>query len=358
MSYTPYNAPLLSGLLGDPECAACFSVAAEMKALNRFESALAKVQGQLGLIPFDAASQIENTIVDFQPDLSEIQAATARDGVIIPNYVAQLRKAVGDECASYVHFGVTSQDVIDTSLVLRLQSVNQILLRRLSDVLNNLGQLEQQFADRPMMARTRMQQALPICVSDRVKIWRQPLINAQESFARLQADLAVVQLGGPVGTLQKFGDNGPELRKALADALDLNDPQYCWHTDRARLVHYASWLVDISTALGKMGQDMALMAQNEISEIAFSSSGSSSAMPHKQNPVKAEILVTLARFNAGQLGVLQQAALHEQERSGANWTLEWMILPQIVMACGAGLLRSFELLSEIEQLGSSIDGSD
>lgn len=353
MSYTPYNAPLLSGLLGDHECATFFSVAAEIDSANQFEAQLAKVQSELGVIPDKAAFKIGQVLRDFQPDVRDIYAATANDGVIIPNYVAQLREAVGEDYGQYVHFGATSQDVIDTSLILRLKRLNRLLMERLGDVISALDRLDQRFGDGQFMAHTRMQQALPISVSERLQNWIRPLSNAQTAYEGIKSNLEVVQLGGPVGTLQAFGEDGPKLRANLAEALSLQDPGCCWHTDRQRLTAYASWLTDITTALGKIGQDVMLMAQNERDEIAFATAGSSSAMPHKKNPIKAEVLVTFQRFNAGQLGTMRQAGLHEQERSGTNWTLEWMILPQIVMVGGASLQRAIDVLLDIERIGLS-----
>jgi 3-carboxy-cis,cis-muconate cycloisomerase len=135
--------------------------------------------------------------------------------------------------------------------------------------------------------------------------------------------------------------------------LQLTVPDYVPHAARDRIAALGSWLSQVTGALGKIGQDVALMAQNEIGEVALSGAGGSSAMAHKQNPVLAEILVTLARFNAVQVSGLHQALVHEQERSGAAWTLEWMILPQMVIACGASLRLASTLVGQIKRLGQA-----
>ena len=154
-----------------------------------------------------------------------------------------------------------------------------------------------------------------------------------ERLDALRRSLLVVQFGGAAGTLEKLGDKGPAVRAALADRLGLADaPQ--WHSQRDRIAELAGWLSLVTGSLGKFGQDVALMAQAG-DEIELAGGGGSSAMPHKQNPVDAEVLVTLARFNAAQLSGMHQALVHEQERSGAAWTLEWLILPQMVMATAA-----------------------
>lgn len=351
MSYTPYNAPLLAGLLGDRELTTFFSVANDLQAYKDFEIALVRAQCAIGIMSEAAASALMSAFSQFEPDMRAISEQCAIDGVTVPEFVRQLKGQVTSDHAEFVHYGATSQDLIDTSLTLRLKSINPILVKRLAAIGSELKDLDQQFGGREIMGRTRMQRALPIKVSDRIANWAEPLFSCAAKLEALRPDIEVVQFGGPVGTLDLFGDNGPGLRKILAQELGLYDPKCSWHTDRTRIINYLTCLTQITNALGKMGQDMVLMAQNEMADIQLSASGGSSAMPHKQNPVKPEALVALARFNAGQMGLMHQSSLHEQERSGASWTLEWMVLPQIVLACGAALRLALKTLSEVESLG-------
>ena len=139
----------------------------------------------------------------------------------------------------------------------------------------------------------------------------------------------------------------------MAEKLGLRDPGFCWHTERIGIVDYAQWLAFVTGSLGKMGQDIVLMAQNAMGEFQFDSGGGSSAMAHKQNPVKAEALVTLARFNATLAGGMQHAMVHEQERSGAAWTFEWMMIPQLCVATGASLRNASELLESATAIGTT-----
>lgn len=351
MSYTPYNAPLLGGLLGDRELSAVFSVANDLQAYRDFEIALVRAQCALGIIPETVASALIKTFSKFEPDMRAISEQCAIDGVTVPEFVRQLKGLVTSEDAEFVHYGATSQDLIDTSLTLRLKSINPILTKRLSDIGTQLKKLDQQYGDLQIAGRTRMQKALPVKVSDRITNWAKPLLSCTAKLEALRSDIEVVQFGGPVGTLHHFDSKGPALRKMLAQELGLHDPECSWHTDRTRIVNYLTCLAQLTSALGKMGQDMALMAQNEMADIRFSASGTSSAMPHKQNPIKPEAMVALARFNAGQMGLIHQSAVHEQERSGSSWTLEWMVLPQIVLASGAALRLALETLSQVESLG-------
>ncbi|MBC2885504.1 3-carboxy-cis,cis-muconate cycloisomerase [Ochrobactrum sp. CM-21-5] len=348
MSISVFEHPLLSGLFGDDkEIASLFTASADIAAMVRFEVALAKVQGALGIIPSEAVNRIAMAAELFEPNFDILERGTARDGVVAPTLVNKLRDAVGDEFTGHVHFGATSQDVIDTSLVLRLQHANAILRERLQQFSGRLGWLDATFGTNRLMAYTRMQPAIPITVGDRIASWRSPLIDYE---ARLDTLRFPLQFGGAAGTLEKFGLQGAELRALLADELELTDkPQ--WHSQRAFIADFGHLLTLISGSLGKFGQDIALMAELG-GELSLSGSGGSSAMPHKQNPVGAEVLAALARFNAVQISGLHQAMVHEQERSGAAWMLEWMVLPQIVAATGAALNVALTLADNIVCIGT------
>ncbi len=354
MSISVFNHPFLSDLLGDESVSRHFEASEDVKAMVSFESALVAAEASAGVVPSDAASGIQKACVDFVADMEALKGGAANDGVVVPEFVRQLRKTVPDNIAKYVHFGVTSQDVIDTSLILRLKSATEVIENALTKVINNIDILEGRFGHMPLMGRTRMQQALPVTVSHRLSEWRRPLVRQFDKLATLKTELFVVQLGGPVGSLDHFEGRGAEIRGKLAVLLGLVDPQNCWHTDRTSLVDYANWLAVLSGAIGKIGQDILLMSVNEVTEISTSGRGGSSAMPHKQNPVKAEILVTLGRFNAVNMSGMHQALPHENERSGQSWTLEWMILPQMVVATSASLRQANELLESIERIGSEI----
>lgn len=348
MTVSVFDHPWLSALLGDDEIALYFSAAAEQREMLEFEVALAQAEAEHGIIPAEAAQAIAAAAREFLPEPRAFAAGTLRDGMVVPDWVAQLRKAVGAPHDAYVHFGSTSQDVLDTSLILRLKPVLEILAMRLNALDSRLAALLASHGALPAMARTRMQRALPITWADRIAAWRAPLARHQKRLQELTPRLLVVQFGGPVGTLEKLGDKGPSVAASLARHLDLAVPASAWHSARDNLAEFAGWLSLLAGTLGKIGQDIALLAQNEIAEVTVAGAGHSSAMPHKQNPVLAEILVTLARFNATQVSAMHHALVHEQERSGAAWTLEWMVLPQMVVVTGAALARGLALLDALQ----------
>lgn len=349
MTVSPFDHPLLSGLLGDEEAARYFSVEADIAAMLAFERALVEAEAECGVIPREAEAAIVKALASFRPDTAKLRAGVTKDGVVVPELVRQIRAAVGGQHGEFVHFGATSQDVIDTSLVLRLQQVIDHISLLLGENIVRLTGLELEFGNRELMAMTRMQPAIPVTVRDRVVSWRAPLERHQQRLEEQSGRLFVVQFGGAAGTLEKLGDKGAAVHAALAAKLGLGHaPQ--WHSQRDALAEFAGWLSLVTGSLGKFGQDVALMAQTG-TDIELSGGGGSSAMPHKQNPVKAEALAAFARFNAIQLSGMHQALVHEQERSGAAWTLEWLILPQMVVATAAALRLAAELTAQIESLG-------
>ncbi|HET7411848.1 MAG TPA: 3-carboxy-cis,cis-muconate cycloisomerase [Pararhizobium sp.] len=353
MAAAVFDHPFLSGLLGDEQVATHFSADADIAAMLAFEKALAQAEAEEGIIDVETADAIAQACDTFAPDMAALRTATARDGVVVPELVRQLRKAIGAPHDDRLHRGATSQDVIDTSLSLRLKPALAILHERLGSLVTALTGLEQRHGPEPLMGRTRMQAAIPISVGDRVKTWRRPLERRIDELPRITDSACRLQFGGPVGTLDKLGTKGPTIRRRLAALLDLPVIDEAWHSQRDGMVELSDWLSLVTGSLGKLGQDVALMAQNGIDEIALSGGGGSSAMAHKHNPVRAEMLVTLARFNAVQVSAMHQVMVHEQERSGATWALEWMILPQMVVATAAALRTAIDLAASVQRIGSA-----
>jgi len=351
MGVSAFDNALLSGLYSDRDIAREFSTEETLAHYRDFEIALAQALFEHGVISADAERCIVSAYQDFRPDIAKIAQATARDGVPVPEYVRQLRERIGSPHAEAFHFGSTSQDLVDTSLALALKTINVNFGNRLDDLLSALETLSANHGTATLIGRTRMQAAVPITAADRIVTWRAPLQRMRSRLTSLADSVALLQFGGSVGTRNALGDNGSAIAERLAGALGLNNPPDVWHSQRDRLADYASWLSLITGCIGKIGQDICLMAQQGIDEIALSGGGSSSAMPHKQNPVQGELLVTFARFNAVQLAGFHQSLVHEQERSGAAWMLEWMILPQMCVATGTALRTGLDLIQSIDRIG-------
>lgn len=349
MAGSLHDHPVYRELVGDAEVAGPFAVKEEWAAWLRFEQALAAAEAAEGLMSQEAAAAVRN--VAFAPDLAALAAATVKDGVPIPEFVRQLRAAVGAPYAPHVHKGATSQDVVDTGLVLRLTAVLEVLKARLMALEAALDRLSERFGRHRLMGRTRMQDALPITVAARIETWSQPLARHRDRLDDLRPRLLVLQFGGAVGTLDALGDKGPAVAARLAESLGLGLPPRSWHTQRDALAEFAGWLSLVSGGLGKLGADVALMAQTGIGDIEIEGGGASSAMPHKHNPVSAETLTALARYNATLLPAMHHALVAEQERSGAAWTLEWLTLPQMAVTTGAALRTAMALVGAIRGIG-------
>ncbi|HWK65988.1 MAG TPA: 3-carboxy-cis,cis-muconate cycloisomerase [Rhizobiaceae bacterium] len=347
MTVSPFDHPILSGLLGDEEVAEHFSTEAEIAAFVRFESALAEAEATEGVISAEAGQAIAQALGAFRPDVARLRAETARDGVVVPELVRQMRDAVGEPYGRYVHFGATSQDVIDTGLVLRLVPVLDIFADRLDTLIEMLSDLDARQGQVSVMAHTRMQAAIPVSASRKIASWRDPLVRHRSRLTAIRDQVAVLHFGGAAGTLEKLDDKGGDVAEEASVWLGLRTLPRARHSERDGFAELASFLSLLTGSLGKIGQDIALMAQSEVGEIRLASGGGSSAMPHKVNPVGAEVLVALARFNATLLSGMHHALLHENERSGSAWTLEWMLLPQMAVATGAALRNAAALLPAI-----------
>jgi 3-carboxy-cis,cis-muconate cycloisomerase len=334
-------------LLSDPEVDAVLRDAALTAAMVEVERALARVQGQLGVVPAEAAAGIDSALAGFVPDLDALAAGVCADGVPVPALVRMLRAVVGAH-GDFLHRGATSQDIVDTALVLQLRSVLDVLEARLGAAVSKLAGMADVHRATPMLARTRWQQAVATSFGLKVAGWLAPLLRHRERLAELRPRLLVVQLGGAGGNLAVLGEDGPAVVRELARELGLGAPVMPWHAQRDNLIELGGWLAGVAGSLGKLGQDVLLMAQSEVGELRETGGGGSSSMPQKSNPVRAEALVALGRAQAGSLATLHQAMLHAHERDGAAWQLEWQALPRLASGTGAALLRCSDLLDRLD----------
>jgi len=347
MTVSPFDSAIFGRLYSDPELLPLFGGDAVIDAMVEVEVALAKVQGGLGIIPAKAAREIAKAGASFQPDFEAIAEGTKSSGVAVIALVDQLRSAAGD-AGQYVHWGATSQDIIDTGLVLRLKKALDIINRRTGVAAQTLAHLTGTHRQTIMCGRTRSQQALPVTFGLKAAGWLDALLDSRTSFDELLPRLLKVQFGGAAGTLAALGDAGIAVSDGLARELELQAASAPWHTNRTSFVQFASHLCVTTGVLGKIGQDIILLSQSEVGEVRQGDGGGgSSTMPQKSNPVIAETLVALARMNAGLLGTMAQAQIQEHERGGPGWQLEDLTLPQMVVACGAALQHTQNMLSEL-----------
>ncbi|MFG6081018.1 lyase family protein [Paracoccus litorisediminis] len=342
------DSAIYRNLFSDDATAALFTDSAEIRAMLLVEGVLARVQGELGLIPEAAAAYIDRSSREVQIDPTALAAETAINGVPIPGLVAAFRKAMqAPEYAQYLHWGATSQDIMETALALRLRRVTASWDESLGQLITALGALARTHADLPMAARTYGQAATPTSFGAAVAGWGHPLLRHRARLTPIASDLATVSLGGAAGTLSAMGSDGPAVRAALAQALGLTDPGHSWHAERDRIGVFAAWMSGLATSLAKMGEDLILMTQSGINEITLEGAGGSSTMPQKQNPVGPSVLVALARQSVALAAALQGAGIHRQQRDGAAWFVEWLTLPQLCISTGRALALALELAGRI-----------
>ena len=348
MAFSPTDSTLYAPLFRSAEMATIFSDEQFVAYILDVEAALARAQGELGIISPAAADAITSAAQRLTPDFAALQAGTDKAGLPVIDLVRQLRAQVAHDHASYVHWGATTQDIMDTALVLQIRAGFVYIERELASTINNLAEMADRHRTTLMAGRTHSQQALPITFGLKVANWLAPLLRHRERLAELKQRALVVQFGGAAGTLASLGNDGLAVQNALAEELDLLSPIIPWHNQRDNLAELAGWLSLLSGILAKMAQDIILLAQSEVGEVRESadiSRGGSSTMPQKNNPVISEVIIAAARTNASLLASMHQALIHEHERATHGWQLEWLTLPQMFGLTAAALDKA-HFLSE------------
>lgn len=316
-------------------------------AMIEVEAALASVQGRLGVIPAEAAEQITKGLKSLRVNSTELEDGMASAGVPVPALVTHMRASLAGAAAEYLHWGATSQDILDTAHVLCFRRVLERLDREIETLGHTLCELMQNERSTPVLAHTRFQAAVPTVLGLRFAGWLAPLARYRQRSTQLQERLFVVQFGGAAGNLSVLGKHGLEVSRGLADTLGLNSPPLPWHNQRDTIFEFAAWCAGLLGHLGKIGSDSLLAAQSEVREVRVNAGGSSSTMPNKSNPVVAEALVTIARVASGQLANTHGALLHSQERDGAAWAVEWEALTALIELLVAGLNQANELVANL-----------
>ncbi|MCG6902753.1 MAG: adenylosuccinate lyase family protein [Rhodobacter sp.] len=344
MPATPFDSAIYRDLLQDAEVASLFTDSAEIRAMLLVEGALASAQAGHGLIPELSGRAIARAAQEVLIDPAALTAETGQSAVVVPALVKAFRAAMqAPEHAQYIHWGATSQDIMDTGLILRLRQVVAIFEQRLAGVVRALGNLARAHADLPMAARTYAQTATVTGFGAVAASWGQPLLRHHARLAAMRDDLLCVSLSGAAGTLSAMGAPGAAIRTDLAKALNLRDPGGSWHSERDRIGALSGWVTGVAVSLGKFGEDLILLTQSGAGEVSLAQGGGSSTMPQKSNPVMPSLLVALARHVTALNTAIQGAGLHRQQRDGAAWITEWLTLPQLCQSLARGLVVAEEL---------------
>jgi 3-carboxy-cis,cis-muconate cycloisomerase len=322
---------------------AIFSASARLARMLEFEAALARAEARAGVIPQAAADAIALQCDAARFDTGEIDAAARTAGNVAIPLVAALTRAVGAvdaDAKGYVHWGATSQDAIDTGLVLQLRDALALIDADLARLAGALAMQARRHTATVLSGRTWLQQALPITLGVKLAAIVSALDRHRDRIASLRSRALVLQFGGAAGTLASLHERGLAVSDELGRELGLEVPDMPWHTERDRLCEIAAMLGMLTATLGKLARDLSLLAQTEVGEAdepAAPGRGGSSTMPQKRNPVGASIALAASLRVPGLVATMLQAAVQEHERGLGNWPAEWETLPQIVMLTAGAL---------------------
>lgn len=349
------DAGLLSPVRAGTEAEAATGDLAYLTAMLDAEAALARAQARLGIIPGDAAEAIAAAADASRFDARDVARRARGSGNPVVPLVADLRGLAGP-AGVHVHKGATSQDIADTGAMLVAARTRRVVLAHLDRALDALAALAARYRDTPMAARTLGRQALPTTFGAKAANW---LMGCLDARGRLAAVPLPVQLGGPAGTLDAFGDRALDLVAAFAQETGLARPVLPWHTRRTPVVDLASALALAAGALGKIATDVWLLSQSEVGEVAEAAGGGSSSMPHKRNPALSTMIRSAALQVPAQVQVLLAAQAAPQERPAGEWHAEWQPLRECLRLTGGAAETAAELLDGLEVsaelMGANLD---
>lgn len=347
MTITVLDSSVLGHCFSDSSMRAIFDEHNYVALCVATEVALAKVQARLGIIPKEAASGIEAAAAHFDLDLDRLGRETAIVGYPILPLVEQLAARAGD-AGRYLHWGATTQDIMDTATVLQIRAALDLLEARLGTVCVALEHLASTHRDTVMAGRTHLQHALPTTFGYKAAVWLSAMDRHRERLAQLRPRVLVGQFSGAAGSLASLGERGLEVQAALCEELELGVPSITWHSARDGLAEAVQTLALIAGSLAKIACDIAYMMTTELGEVAepfLRHRGSSSTMPQKQNPITCEIVLAVARVVRQHAGLMLDAVVHDFERATGPWHLEWFAVPESFALTSAALAQSDFMLT-------------
>ena len=342
-----------------------FSDQAAVQRMLDFEAALARAEAAHGVIPQSAAAPIAACCDASRLDLPALAQAAAGAGNLAIPLVKQLTAVVlaaDAEAGKYVHWGATSQDAIDTGLVLQLRDALDLIEADLAGLADALAALARRHRNTSMIGRTWMQHALPTTLGLKAAACLDALLRHRQRLAEMRKRTLALQFGGAAGTLASLGDQGLPVAATLAQGLGLALPDLPWHTQRDRVAEAATVLGLLTGTLGKMARDISLMMQTDVAEVAEPSApgrGGSSTMPHKRNPVGCAVALTAAVRVPALVSTMLSGMVQEHERALGGWQAEWDSLPDIALLT-SGALRQMRdvaagLTVDAERMRANLD---
>nr|WP_294551499.1 adenylosuccinate lyase family protein [uncultured Rhodopila sp.] len=347
MTFSPLDSELFGPLFATDAMRACFSDTALVGSMLAVEAALARSESWIRLAPEALAPAIEA----IQPEDLDIVSLGIRTGVAgVPTipFVQAVQKQLPADLERSFHKGATTQDIIDTALVLQVRAGFDLIAADLNKVIAGFLGMADRHRAVPCVGRTYGQHAAPISFGYKVAVWLTCIADVADRLPDLRRRVQVASLGGPVGTLASLGSDGPRVLNGFAQELGLGITPLCWHTNRGRVAETGAWLVQLTGALSKIATDVVNLASTEVGEVAephLAGRGGSSAMPHKRNPVGSTLILAAHAAAKGLGSTLFEAMAAAHERPAGLWHAEWTALPSL-FGLVSGALREAKLLAD------------
>ena len=359
-SSTVFDSVLFRDAFGTPAMREVFS---DRKLIDRYievEVALARAQARCGVIPVEAAEAIARESRLDRIDFDHMRHETDIVGYPILPLVHQLVQMCG-EAGRYVHWGATTQDIMDTANVLQVRDALDIIEADIQALRGILGDLAKKHRDTPMAGRTHLQHALPITFGYKVAIWLAMFDRHQQRLAQLRERVLCVEFAGAAGTLASLGDKGLEVQQALALELNLGVPTTTWHVARDGFAEAVNFLALVTGSLGKIALDIMIMASTEYAEVYepfVKGRGASSTMPQKRNPISSELMLAAAKGVRQHAGLMIDAMIQDFERATGPWHAEWIAIPEsFILTAGALHQAKFALgglIVDTDRMGANL----
>lgn len=346
--------PLLAPMLSSPAMRAICEDMAYLQRMLDFEAALALAEAATAVIPADAAGPIGNACKADTFDMAALAEAATKSGNLAIPLVKALTADVAKsspEAARYVHWGATSQDVIDTATMLTIRAAIEALLSDIERAISGFARQAEQHRHTPVVGRTWLQHALPMPFGLKLAEYAAALNRSRSRLRALRADALALQFGGASGTLAALGDHGLQVAEQLSRELDLPLPEAPWHTHRDRIAEVASVFAIIAGSCGKIARDVSLMMQTDVAEAfepAGEGRGGSSTMPHKRNPVAAASALGAATMAPNLAATIFAAQVQDHERSAGPWHAEWPTLPALMLVTSGALAAIVDIAEGLE----------
>lgn len=343
MAVNPADGVVWGTLYGTEAMRAVLGERALLAAMLRVEAALARAEARCGVIPAEAAAAISAAAEVDRLDLSALAAATRTTGYPVVGLVKQLSALAGPEAGRWTHWGATTQDILDTALVLALREALALIEEDLAAIIAALAARARAHRHTVMAGRTHLQHALPTTFGLKCAVWLMPLLTSRERIAQMKPRLLRVQFGGAAGTLASLGDRGLEVLRELARELGLAEPEAPWHVARDSFAEAVAVLGILTGALAKMATDVMLLMQTEVAEVFEPHApgrGGSSTMPQKRNPIACEYVLAQARGVQALVPLVMGAMAADHERATGPWQAEPLAVPQAFLLAHGALAQA------------------